>query len=131
MPLVEQELLILPEKMSSPKVLMGFILLDLEFPVSWERGQIPPFISVRFVDRYFSGQWNFEGASCSKILLALRGKLIFFLKSTPDVVPDIALYHFMFLVMFNLQFSIYKGSNGPKLSIFTRECLVYRPNFRS
>jgi hypothetical protein len=27
--LVEQELLILPEKMSSPKVLMGFILLDL------------------------------------------------------------------------------------------------------
>jgi hypothetical protein len=73
MPLVEQELLILPEKMSSPKVLMGFILLDLEFPVSWERGgQIPPFISVRFVDRYFSGQWNFEGASCSKILLALR-----------------------------------------------------------
>jgi hypothetical protein len=71
MPLVEQELLILPEKMSSPKVLMGFILLDLEFPVSWERGQIPPFISVRFVDRYFSGQWNFEGASCSKILLAL------------------------------------------------------------
>jgi hypothetical protein len=35
MPLVEQELLILPEKMSSPKVLMGFILLDLEFPVSW------------------------------------------------------------------------------------------------
>jgi hypothetical protein len=29
MPLVEQELLILPEKMSSPKVLMGFILLDL------------------------------------------------------------------------------------------------------
>jgi hypothetical protein len=34
MPLVEQELLILPEKMSSPKVLMGFILLDLQFPVS-------------------------------------------------------------------------------------------------
>ena len=32
-------------------------------------GQIPPFISV--MDRYFSGQWNFEGASCSKILLAL------------------------------------------------------------
>jgi hypothetical protein len=29
MPLVEQDLLILPEKMSSPKVLMGFILLDL------------------------------------------------------------------------------------------------------
>ena len=29
MPLAEQELLILPEKMSSPKVLMGFILLDL------------------------------------------------------------------------------------------------------
>jgi hypothetical protein len=28
-PLVEQELLILPEKMSSPKVLMEFILLDL------------------------------------------------------------------------------------------------------
>jgi hypothetical protein len=24
-------------------------------------GQIPPFISV--MDRYFSGQWNFEGAS--------------------------------------------------------------------
>ena len=24
--------------MSSPKVLMGFILLDLKFPVSWERG---------------------------------------------------------------------------------------------
>jgi hypothetical protein len=71
MPLVEQELLILPEKMSSPKVLMGFILLDLQFPVSWEGGgQIPPFISVHFVDRYFSGQWNFEGASCSKILLA-------------------------------------------------------------
>ena len=23
-----------------------------------------------FLDRYFSGQWNFEGASCSKILLA-------------------------------------------------------------
>ena len=38
MPLVEQELLILPEKMSSPKVLMGFILLDLWFPVSWEGG---------------------------------------------------------------------------------------------
>jgi hypothetical protein len=38
MPLVEQELLILPEKMSSPKVLMGFILLDLQFPVSWEGG---------------------------------------------------------------------------------------------
>jgi hypothetical protein len=31
MPLVEQELLILPEKMSSSKVLMGFILLDLNF----------------------------------------------------------------------------------------------------
>jgi hypothetical protein len=29
MPLVEQELLILPEKMNSPKVLMGFIMLDL------------------------------------------------------------------------------------------------------
>jgi gluconate kinase len=29
MPLAEQELLILPEKMSSPKVLMGFILLNL------------------------------------------------------------------------------------------------------
>jgi hypothetical protein len=28
MPLVDQELLILSEKMSSPKVLMGFILLD-------------------------------------------------------------------------------------------------------
>jgi hypothetical protein len=27
-------------------------------------GQIPPFISVHFVDRYFSGQWNFEEASC-------------------------------------------------------------------
>jgi hypothetical protein len=38
MPLVEQELLILPEKMSSPKVLMGFILLDLQLPVSWEGG---------------------------------------------------------------------------------------------
>ena len=38
MPLVEQELLILPEKMSSLKVLMGFILLDLKFPVSWEGG---------------------------------------------------------------------------------------------
>ena len=35
MPLVEQELPILPEKMSSPKVLMGFILLDLQLPVSW------------------------------------------------------------------------------------------------
>jgi hypothetical protein len=35
-------------------------------------GAIPPFISVHFVDRYFSGQWNFEGASCLKILLALR-----------------------------------------------------------
>ena len=70
MPLVEQELLILPEKMSSPNVLMGVhIARSL---VSWEGGQIPPFISVRFVDRYFSGQWNFEGASCSKILLALR-----------------------------------------------------------
>ena len=75
MPLVEQELLILPEKMSSPKVLMGFILLDLQLPVSWEGGGIPPFISVHEVDRYFSDQWNFEGASCSKILL----------KSTPDV----------------------------------------------
>jgi hypothetical protein len=70
MPLVEQELLILPEKMSLPKVLMGVhIARSL---VSWEGGgKIPPFISVRFVDRYFSGQWNFEGASCSKILLAL------------------------------------------------------------
>jgi hypothetical protein len=29
MPLVEQELLILLEKMSSRKVLMGFIMLDL------------------------------------------------------------------------------------------------------
>jgi hypothetical protein len=29
MPLVEQELLFLPEKMGSLKVLMGFILLDL------------------------------------------------------------------------------------------------------
>ena len=36
---MEQELLILPEKMSSPKVLMGFILLDLQFPVSWEGGR--------------------------------------------------------------------------------------------
>jgi hypothetical protein len=60
MPLVEQELLNLPEKMSSPKVLMGFILLDIQFPVSWGGKS-----------RYFSGQWNFEGASCSKILLAL------------------------------------------------------------
>ena len=70
---MEQELLILPETMSSPKVLMGFILLDLQFPVSWEGGggEIPPFISVHDeVDRYFSGQWNFEGASCSKMLLA-------------------------------------------------------------
>ena len=42
---MEQELLILPEKMSSPKVLMGFILLDLEFPVSWGGGvgANPPF----------------------------------------------------------------------------------------
>ena len=41
---MEQELLILREKMSSPNVLMGFILLDLEFPVSWERGGAnPPF----------------------------------------------------------------------------------------
>ena len=34
------------------------------------------------MDRFFSGQWNFEGASCSKILLVLRA-LIFFLMSTP------------------------------------------------
>ena len=38
---MEQELLILPEKMSSPKVLMGFILLDLKFPVSWGEGKSP------------------------------------------------------------------------------------------
>ena len=35
-------------------------------------GGANPFISVHFLDRYFSGQWNFEGASCSKILLAHR-----------------------------------------------------------
>jgi hypothetical protein len=41
MPLVEQELLILPEKMSSPKVLMGVhIARSL---VSWEGGANPPF----------------------------------------------------------------------------------------
>jgi hypothetical protein len=67
MPLVEQELLILPEKMSSPKVLMGFILLDLQFPVSWG-GQIPPFISGQLFK-------NFTGP---------QRQLIFFLKSTPD-----------------------------------------------
>ena len=61
MPLVEQELLILPQKIVSPKVLMEFTLLDLQFPVG--RGQIPPFISVHLVDR-------FSRASCSKILLA-------------------------------------------------------------
>ena len=62
---MEQELLNLPEKMSSPKVLMGFILLDLQFPVSWGGKS-----------RYFSGQLfkNFTGP--------LR-QLIFFLKSTP------------------------------------------------
>jgi hypothetical protein len=42
MPLVEQELLILPEKMSSSKVLMGFILLDLNFLfLGGGGGQIP------------------------------------------------------------------------------------------
>jgi hypothetical protein len=43
---MELELLILPGKMSSPKVSMVFMLLDL-FPVSGGGGgQIPPFISV-------------------------------------------------------------------------------------
>ena len=41
---MEQELLILPEKMSTPKVLMGFILLDLQFPVSWGGGQKSPLL---------------------------------------------------------------------------------------
>jgi hypothetical protein len=64
---MELELLILPGKMSSPKVSMVFMLLDL-FPVSGG-GANPPFHIGSLVDRYFSGQWNFEGANCSKILL--------------------------------------------------------------
>jgi hypothetical protein len=48
---VEQELLILPEKMSSPKVLMGFILLDLEFPVTWGGGGKSPLL-------YRSASWT-------------------------------------------------------------------------
>jgi hypothetical protein len=29
-------------------------------------GQSTPFILVHYVDQYFSGQWSFEGTSCSK-----------------------------------------------------------------
>jgi hypothetical protein len=57
MPLVEQELLILPEKMSSSKVLMGFILLDLNFLFLGGGGDKSP------LSWYFSGQLfkNFTG----------------------------------------------------------------------
>ena len=84
---MEQELLILPEKMSSPKVLMGVHIAQslVSCFLGGVGGQFPPFISVHFVDRYFSGQWNFEGTSCSKILLALLGQLIVFLKSPTDI----------------------------------------------
>jgi hypothetical protein len=70
MPLVEQELLNLPEKMSSPKVLMGFILLDIQFPVSWGGKS-----------RYFSGQWNFCSVDENKIkkyILCVGGVTIHF-----------------------------------------------------
>ena len=86
MPLVEQELLILPEKMSSHKVLMGFILLDLKFPVSWGGGgggKSPLLYRSTNVDHYISGQWNFEGARLFKNFTGPWGQLIFFLKSTP------------------------------------------------
>ena len=45
--------------------LQDFAQIILKF--SWGGAFRPPFHIV--VDRYFSGQWNFEGASCSKILL--------------------------------------------------------------
>jgi hypothetical protein len=45
------------------------IARSLVFCLERGGGQIPPFILVHF---YFSGQWNFEGASCSKIFLAHR-----------------------------------------------------------
>ena len=77
MPLVDQELLILSEKMSSPKVLMGFILLDLQFPVSWGGGANPPFHIGPLL--YFSGQWNFEGPVVQKSYWPVN----LFLKSTP------------------------------------------------
>ena len=68
---MEQELLILPEKMSSPKVLMGFILLDLLFPVSWEGGANPPFYIGPLRGPIFLGSVEFlRGQLIKKNLLA-------------------------------------------------------------
>ena len=47
--------------------LQDFAQIILKF--SWGGGICPPPPFHIVVDRYFSGQWNFEGASCSKILL--------------------------------------------------------------
>jgi hypothetical protein len=61
MPLVEQELLILPEKMSSPKVLMGFILLALGASKIFEQLAPSKFHWPEkyrgFVDRYKRGDF--------------------------------------------------------------------------
>jgi hypothetical protein len=67
MPLVEQELLILPEKMSTPKVLMGFILLDLQFPVSWGGGKNPPFCIGPLCGLIFLGPVEFGRGQLFKI----------------------------------------------------------------
>jgi hypothetical protein len=61
MPLVEQELLILPE------FTQGFngvhIARSLVSCFLGGGGGKSPILSIHQVDRYFSGQWNFEGAS--------------------------------------------------------------------
>jgi hypothetical protein len=86
---VEQELLILSEKMSSPKVLMGFILPDLEFPVSlggWlgGGGANPPFHIGPLISR---ASGILKGPVVQKFYWS-KGPVIFFLKSTPDIQTE-------------------------------------------
>jgi hypothetical protein len=62
--------------------LQDFAQIILKFSWGGAFAPAPPFHIV--VDRYFSGQWNFEGASCSKILLYKEGPVKKnILKSTP------------------------------------------------
>jgi hypothetical protein len=86
---VEQELLILPEKMSSPKVLMRFILLDLQFPVSWGGGANPPFyIGPRTWTDISRASGILKGPVVQEFYWPY-GQLIFFLKSTPGFITQV------------------------------------------
>jgi hypothetical protein len=83
MPLVEQELLILPEKMSSPKALMGVHIARSLVSCFLGGGANPPFYIGPLRGTIFLGPVEFWRCQLFKNFTGPMGQLIFFIKSTP------------------------------------------------